>query len=84
MNAAPPSARAGTAGGFHARWHRPPFIGLLALLAALLGTLETVLGPVWVWLIHGETATTYTIIGGTIVVVALIIYLLIGNRTKPA
>lgn len=38
MNAAPPSARAGTAGGFHARWHRPPFIGLLALLAALLGT----------------------------------------------
>lgn len=55
-----------------------------AALAALLGTLETVLGPVWVWLIHGETATTYTIIGGTIVVVALIVYLVIGNRTKPA
>lgn len=53
-----------------------------AALAALLGTLETVLGPVWVWLIHGETATAHTIFGGTIVVLALIAYLWIGNRSN--
>lgn len=55
-----------------------------AALAALLGTLETVLGPVWVWLIHDETATVSTIIGGAIVVIALVVYLAIGNRTKTA
>ena len=55
-----------------------------AALAALLGTLETVLGPVWVWLIHDETATVSTIIGGAIVVTALVVYLAIGNRTKTA
>ena len=27
-----------------------------AAFAALLGTFETILGPIWVWLIHGETA----------------------------
>ena len=31
-----------------------------AAFAALLGTLETVLGPVWVWLIHGEVPSART------------------------
>jgi RarD protein len=52
-----------------------------AALAALLGTLETVLGPVWVWLVHNEQVSSRTVIGGSIVIVALILYLLIGNRT---
>ncbi|WP_421592244.1 DMT family transporter [Shinella sp. M27] len=44
-------------------------------LAALLGTAETVLGPLWVALIHGEIPSTYTVIGGLIVLTALICYL---------
>jgi drug/metabolite transporter (DMT)-like permease len=51
--------------------------------AALLGTLETVLGPVWVWLAHGEKASVMTVIGGSIVLAALMFHLSVSNRTKP-
>ncbi|MCV9962485.1 DMT family transporter [Pararhizobium sp. BT-229] len=44
-------------------------------LAALLGTAETVLAPLWVALIHGEVPSINTIIGGTVVLVALLSYL---------
>ena len=47
-----------------------------AALAALVSTLEPVLGPVWVWLIHGEVPMPRTIIGGAIVFVALLIHIL--------
>jgi drug/metabolite transporter (DMT)-like permease len=46
-----------------------------AALAALIGTVEPVLGPVWVWLIHGEAASTRTIIGGSMVCLALLTHL---------
>lgn len=45
-------------------------------LAALVGTLEPVLGPIWVWLIHGEVPGDRTIVGGGIVFLALFIHLL--------
>lgn len=44
-------------------------------LAALLGTAETVLGPVWVAVIHGEVPSGRTIIGGTFIFLALLAYL---------
>ncbi|SFI59044.1 EamA domain-containing membrane protein RarD [Phyllobacterium sp. CL33Tsu] len=44
-------------------------------LAALIGTLEPVLGPVWVWLLHNEVPSPRTIIGGTIILVALLLHL---------
>ncbi len=44
---------------------------------SLLMLLETVLGPIWVWLAIGEAMTAGMIIGGTIVVVSLAIYLMI-------
>lgn len=43
-----------------------------AALAALISTLEPVLAPVWVWLIHGEIPTVTTIIGGGVVFLALL------------
>jgi drug/metabolite transporter (DMT)-like permease len=46
-----------------------------AALAALLGTLEPVLGPIWVWLVHGEVPSVRTIIGGAVVFVALLVHL---------
>ena len=43
-----------------------------AAIASIIGTAEPVLGPVWAWLVHGETPSTHAIIGGLIVIVALI------------
>lgn len=57
-------------------------------LAALIGTAEPVLGPVWVWLVHGEVPGTRTLLGGGIVFLALLAHL--GwqfqqqNREPPA
>lgn len=47
-----------------------------AALAALVSTLEPVLGPIWVWLIHNEVPGTRTMIGGSIVFVALFLHIL--------
>ena len=38
--------------------------------AALLGLLELVLGPVWVWLFDGERPGDLTLIGGAVVIAA--------------
>ncbi len=41
-------------------------------LAALLGTTETILGPMWMWLSHDEIPTIRTMTGGLIVFTALL------------
>lgn len=46
-----------------------------AAFAALLGTFEVILGPVWVWLIHSETPSPRTILGGSVVFAALMIHI---------
>jgi drug/metabolite transporter (DMT)-like permease len=51
-----------------------------AALAALVGTLEPVLGPIWVWLVHGEVPDQRTLIGGGIVFAALLAHL--GNEWR--
>lgn len=43
-----------------------------AALAALIGTAEPVLGPVWVWLVHGEVPSARTVLGGSLVIAALL------------
>ena len=48
---------------------------LPAALAALIGTAEPVLGPLWVWLVHGEIPGSRTLIGGAVVVLALVLHL---------
>lgn len=53
-----------------------------AAFAALLGTLETVLGPVWVWLIHGETPSARTVIGGTVIFAALLVHIALEFRRQ--
>ena len=42
--------------------------------AALLGTAEPILGPVWVWLFLDEVPSPRTIVGGTIVLAAILVY----------
>ncbi len=46
-----------------------------AALGALVGSVEPVLGPLWVWLVHGEIPATRTLIGGALVVIALFAHL---------
>jgi drug/metabolite transporter (DMT)-like permease len=46
---------------------------LLAPEIALLGLLEVVLGPLWVWLAVGEEPGSATLIGGAIVLAALVV-----------
>ncbi len=50
---------------------------------ALLAMTEVVLGPIWVWLILGETAKAATLIGGAILMAALVFNALSGLRRKP-
>jgi drug/metabolite transporter (DMT)-like permease len=49
---------------------------LPAPIAALIGTLEPVLAPIWVWLVHSEIPSQRTLIGGAIVVLALVSHIL--------
>jgi drug/metabolite transporter (DMT)-like permease len=57
-----------------------------AAIAALLGTFEPILGPIWVWLVHSEVPSMRTIIGGAVVVTALLIHigLEFNRQTRPA
>jgi len=56
-----------------------------AAIAALLGTFEPLLGPIWVWLVHGEVPSVRTMVGGAIVFAALIVHigLEIGRQSRP-
>ncbi len=53
---------------------------LPAAVAALIGTAEPVLGPVWVWLVHGEVPAGRTLVGGAIVLLALTAHLALQMR----
>lgn len=44
-----------------------------ASVSALIGITEPVLGPFWVWFVHDETPTLRTLVGGSIVIFALLI-----------
>lgn len=46
-----------------------------AAIAALIGTFETLLGPIWVWLIHAEVPSFRTIVGGAVIFAALLAHL---------
>jgi drug/metabolite transporter (DMT)-like permease len=50
-----------------------------AAQVALISLLEVVLGPLWVWVAIDEQPTTATLVGGAIVVLAVVIQA--GGRT---
>jgi drug/metabolite transporter (DMT)-like permease len=54
-----------------------------AAIAALISTLETILGPLWVWLIHAEVPSMRTLAGGSIVVLALLVHIGAELRRLP-
>jgi drug/metabolite transporter (DMT)-like permease len=50
---------------------------------ALLSLAEVLLGPLWVWLFLGETATANTLVGGVVLLAAIAANALSGKRRKP-
>lgn len=46
-----------------------------AALGGLVGSIEPVLGPLWVWLVHAETPGPRTLLGGAMVIAALVSHL---------
>ncbi|CAN5456608.1 DMT family transporter [soil metagenome] len=55
-----------------------------ATAAALIGTLETVLGPIWVWFTHDEVPSFRTLLGGSIVLAALVAHLVWQSLRREA
>ena len=53
-----------------------------AALGALVGTLEPILAPIWVWLIHNEIPAQSTLLGGSVVFTALVVHILIDWRQR--
>ncbi len=49
---------------------------------ALLSMTEVLLGPIWVWIFIGETASFYTLIGGVVLLFAIAGNALTGIRRK--
>lgn len=49
----------------------------------LLSLAEVLLGPLWVWLFLGETASGYTLIGGAVLLSAIAGNAISGKRRKP-
>ncbi len=54
-----------------------------AVELALLSMTEVLLGPFWVWLFLGETASIYTLLGGVILLLAIAGNAFTGLRRKP-
>src|SRR2546426_11140814 len=50
--------------------------------ASLIAVLESVLGPVWVWLAGGERPGAYSLIGGAVILSALIAHTA-ADRLRP-
>lgn len=55
---------------------------ITALEASLLAMLEPILNPVWVLIGHGEQPSFLAIIGGAIIIVALVVRLILLDRQK--
>ena len=52
--------------------------------ASLIALLEVILAPLWVWLIHDERPHAMALVGGAIVLAALVVHSALGvRRSKP-
>lgn len=54
--------------------------GLPVIETALIGSLESPLAPIWVWLAFGETPGLVTLVGGGIVFAAMVAHVIISTR----
>ena len=55
---------------------------MTALRSLLLSRLQTVLGPLWVWLAFGELPAATTLVGGSIVLASTVAASLLGQHSE--
>jgi drug/metabolite transporter (DMT)-like permease len=55
-----------------------------SVLSALLSVIEPILGPVWVWLVHDEVPASLTLVGGAVVIAALVFNIVMDARRANA
>jgi drug/metabolite transporter (DMT)-like permease len=55
-----------------------------SVLSALLSVIEPILGPIWVWLVHAEEPGTRTLIGGSVVLAALVFNIAMDARSAAS
>ena len=58
--------------------------GLRSLDAGIIGYVEPVLNPIWVFLFLGERPSGWAIIGGAIIIASVMVHMLIEVKTKRA
>ncbi len=56
--------------------------GVRSLDAGIIGYVEPVLNPIWVFLFIGERPSGWAIIGGAIIIASVIAHMLSESRTK--
>ena len=56
--------------------------GVRSLDAGIIGYAEPVLNPVWVFLVLGEKPSQWAVLGGAIIIVAVMIHMLLDARAK--
>ena len=57
--------------------------GVRSLDAGIIGYIEPVLNPIWVFLVIGERPSSWAILGGAIIVAAVVAHMLTDARGKP-
>jgi drug/metabolite transporter, DME family len=58
--------------------------GLRSLDAGIVGYVEPVLNPIWVFLFLGERPSGWAIIGGAIIIASVMVHMLLAAKTKHA
>lgn len=57
--------------------------GVRSLDASIIGFIEPLLNPVWVFLFIGEKPSNWAILGGAVIILAVLIHTLKQNQKKP-
>jgi len=56
--------------------------GVRSLDAGIIGYAEPVLNPIWVFLVLGEKPSEWALLGGAIIIVAVIVHMLMDAKRK--
>jgi drug/metabolite transporter (DMT)-like permease len=56
--------------------------GVRSIDASIIGYIEPVLNPVWVFLFIGERPSGWALVGGAIIIASVIVHMIIGTRSK--
>jgi drug/metabolite transporter (DMT)-like permease len=58
--------------------------GVRSLDASIIGFIEPLLNPIWVYLVLGERPSQWAILGGAIIIVAIVFHTIKSNRKETS